>query len=445
MTTSEATLLPFNFRSIVQHMAELFETLPDTRRGANSRYQIKDAAMSALGVFFTQCPSFLEFQRRMQDAQGCNNAQTLFGAFAIPSDNQIRNLLDPISPATVATLFDQWAQALYRQGHLDGHRHMDALLLALDGTEYFHSTHIHCDNCSTKVKAGTTHYHHTALTPVLVAPGQHRIVPLAPEFIYPQDGVEKQDCELRAAGRWLDRWGTHYAPWRIIVLGDDLYAHQPFCQHLLDIGFGFILTCKPTSHLALYEWVDELERLGKVSTLQRRYWTGKTHRTETYRFLNGVPLRGTADALDVNWCELVSTSASGKVLFRNDWITPVPISRENVAEIALAGRARWKIENENNNALKHGGYHFEHNYGHGKNHLASLLATLILLAFALHSVLDWIDLRYRTLRQKGLARMAFFSDLRTLLNYQCFSSWDQFMAFMRNPGQDPPDAKLRSY
>ena len=95
--------------------------------------------------------------------------------------------------------------------------------------------------------------------------------------------------------------------------------------------------------------------------------------------------------------------------------------------------------------VKHGGYHFEHNYGHGKNHLASLLATLILLAFALHSVLDWIDLRYRTLRQKGLARMAFFSDLRTLLNYQCFSSWDHFMAFMRNPGQDPPDAKLRSY
>ena len=46
------------------------------------------------------------------------------------------------------------------------------------------------------------------------------------------------------------------------------------------------------------------------------------------------------------------------------------------------------------------------NFGHGKSHLASLLASLILLAFALHSVLDWIDLRYRALRQKGLARMA---------------------------------------
>jgi hypothetical protein len=74
-----------------------------------------------------------------------------------------------------------------------------------------------------------------------------------------------------------------------------------------------------------------------------------------------------------------------------------------------------------------------------------LLATLILLAFALHSVLDWIDLRYRALRQKGLARMAFFSDLRTLLNYHCFASWDQFMAFMRNPSNDASDAKQKSY
>ncbi|MDP1548435.1 MAG: hypothetical protein Q8L87_20680 [Anaerolineales bacterium] len=111
----------------------------------------------------------------------------------------------------------------------------------------------------------------------------------------------------------------------------------------------------------------------------------------------------------------------------------------------MGGRTRWKSENENNNALKHGGYHFEHNYGHGKNPLASLLATLILLAFALHSVPDWIDLRYRSLRQKGLARMDFFSHLRTLLNYQCFSSWDPSMAFMRNPGHDASDAKQKSY
>ena len=45
-----------------------------------------------------------------------------------------------------------------------------------------------------------------------------------------------------------------------------------------------------------------------------------------------------------------------------------------------AGRARWKIENENNNVLKTKGYHLDHNFGHGKKHLSSLLLTMNLLA-----------------------------------------------------------------
>ena len=45
------------------------------------------------------------------------------------------------------------------------------------------------------------------------------------------------------------------------------------------------------------------------------------------------------------------------------------------------GRARWKIENETFNTLKNQGYHFEHNYGHGEQHLSVVFAMLMLLAF----------------------------------------------------------------
>jgi hypothetical protein len=46
---------------------------------------------------------------------------------------------------------------------------------------------------------------------------------------------------------------------------------------------------------------------------------------------------------------------------------------------------------ENNNTLKTKGYNLEHNYGHGKRHLSSLLATLNLLAFLFHTALDLVD------------------------------------------------------
>jgi hypothetical protein len=38
---------------------------------------------------------------------------------------------------------------------------------------------------------------------------------------------------------------------------------------------------------------------------------------------------------------------------------------DNAVDMAASGRARWVIENGNNNVLKTKGYHLEHNFGHG--------------------------------------------------------------------------------
>lgn len=82
------------------------------------------------------------------------------------------------------------------------------------------------------------------------------------------------------------------------------------------------------------------------------------------------------------------TDLDGKVLYCNAWISNHAIHAGNVATLVQAGRARWKVENENNNTLKTQGYHLTHNFGHGKQHRSALLVTLNLLAFRLHTVLD---------------------------------------------------------
>jgi hypothetical protein len=74
------------------------------------------------------------------------------------------------------------------------------VLIALDGTEYFSSKKIHCHNCSTRQRGkGEKEYFHAILGVTLVAPGHNKVIPLEPEFIAPQDGAEKQDCENAAA------------------------------------------------------------------------------------------------------------------------------------------------------------------------------------------------------------------------------------------------------
>jgi hypothetical protein len=414
-------------------MRVAFAALPDERRGGNNqRYTMADAGLSAFSVFFTQSPSFLDYQTRMRQASGRDNTQSLFGVHEIPSDNQIRNLLDPVPEETAYPLLADLGEDLYREGYLDGFRSVgDTLLLALDGTDFFSAEKLSCPCClSATQKNGKVRYRHTAVTPVLVAPGKEQVIALAPEFVVKQDGSEKQDCELAAACRWLDSWSARYAAWRITLLGDDLYCHQPFCERALSAGFAFLFTCKPDSHNTLYEWVADFERNGDLQVVTRMRQIGKRRFTDTYRYAHQLPLRDADDALMVNWLELITTDSAGKVIYRNAWATSHRIDDDNVKALAEAGRARWKIENEGNNVLKTKGYHFEHNFGHGKKHLANLLATLILLAYLVHTALDWVDDRYRQVRDRLPSRRTFFEHLRALLLYLPFDGWDELMAFM---------------
>lgn len=52
----------------MHRVRQVLEQLPDTRRGKNIHYCMADAGLSAFSVFFMQCASFLEYQRRMEQA-----------------------------------------------------------------------------------------------------------------------------------------------------------------------------------------------------------------------------------------------------------------------------------------------------------------------------------------------------------------------------------------
>lgn len=417
-----------SFDTIIKSFHQILESLPDKRTGKNIRYGIEDAALSAFSVFFTQTPSFLAYQRTMEKTKGRSNAQSLFGVHKIPSDNHIRDLLDPAQPEQIFPVFEQILQMLDRERHLDKFRNFDDnLLIAIDGTEYFSSSQIHCPQCSTRtMKSGETHYFHSVVTPVVVNPQQTQVIPLIPEFIVPQDGKEKQDCETSAAKRWLLKHGQKYSPLRITVLGDDLYSRQPLCQMLLEQKCNFILVCRPESHQTLYEHLEGI----KLPTVITTRWTGKLTETSTYRYLNQVPLKNEDEALLVNWCEVTVTKPDGKIVYKNSFATNHRITEETVAAIVLAGRTRWKVENENNNTLKTKGYNLEHNFGHGKQHLASFLVTLNILSLLFHTLLELMDAKYQLLRRHLPTRKTFFDDLRALTRYLYFDSWDALLSFM---------------
>jgi len=306
------------------------------------------------------------------------------------------------------------------------------ILIPLDGTEYFCSCKIGCKKCLHRtLRNGEIQNYHSAIQPAMVAPENPHPIPLPPEFIIPQDGAKKQDCERNAGKRWVKSRLQHYLRFSPILLGDDLYANQPFCETVLDNDGHFIFVCKPDSHVTLYSYVDAIAKGDGVETLSFRVWNGKHGEIVQYRFLNDVPLRSGEDALCVNWCEIqITHEDTGEIIYRNAFVTDLLITRKNVQEIVKCGRARWKVENENYNTLKTKGYHLEHNFGHGEQYLAMTLFTLNVLAFLLHTALHLTDEVYKRIREELGRRDTFFNDVRALTRYLLFDSWTALLKFM---------------
>ena len=420
------------FAGFIRRLKARAATLPDPRTGQNTTYTMSDIVLGGFSVFFLQWPSFLSWQQDMKKRSGRSNAETLFQIEGIPCDQHIRDMLDPIAPQHFYPEFHTLWRDVVTEGYLEAYQVLDGqhILLSLDGTQYFSSYELECANCShAKRRNGRVQHFHTALLSAVVAPDNPHVLAGPPEFIMPQDGHTKQDCEQAASKRWLSHHLDAYGPWDPIVMGDDLYAHQPVCEQIRDQNGHFLFSCKPDSHVTLYQTLNKPET--EIPTHTVRKWDGQHGELWTYRFCNGVPLRAGEDAMAVNWFELhITRRDTGETRYHHTWITDLTITADNLAELVRCGRAHWKIENENNNVLKNHGYQFDHNFGHGDQYLALTLLTLLLLAFLLHTVTHLSNKLYRRLREDAGRRVTFFNDLRTLLRYLLFDSWSALLHFM---------------
>lgn len=435
-----------SFGILHSYLSSSIETFPDTRRGKNTQYSMKDIGLSAFGVFFCQSPSFLAYQQLMQEARGNNNGRTLFGIQKLPTDNQVRKLLDPVDPKLLWPVYRRTFKYLQKQGVVEKFRSFaNTLLVAVDGTGYFYSESIHCDNCSVAHhRDGRVSYSHTALMPAVVGPETPQVIPLEPEFITPQDGHKKQDCEAEAAKRWIRSAGSRLSPLGVTLLGDALYATQSMIKVVVEKKLSYLFVAKPKHHKHLYEELESFEKLGEVHRLERTQWTGKKHRHLLYRYINHVPLVDAQHPIEVNWVGFSIANDKGKITYQTAFITNHFIDEHNVQELVKAARCRWKIENEDINTLKTKGYHLEHNFGHGSKYLSQTLLSLNILAFLFHTVLEFLDKRCALLRATLPRRDTFFQHISALTQYLCFESWQHMMLFMitglklQDPCASPP-------
>ena len=334
-----------------------------------------DTLMSAFAMFSLKAPSLLAFDK--ERAEG--NLHTIYRIQHVPCDTYMRERLDPVSPKWLRPVFTsvfrqlQRGKALEVMAFLDGH-----YLLALDGTGYFSSTTIHCTSCLHKVhRNGSVTYSHQMLGAAIIHPDMRAVIPLMPEPIGKHDGTGKNDCERNAAKRFIIKLRQDHPHLKFIVTEDSLSSNAPHIETLHNHGLHYILGVKEGDHAFLFQQVEAAEHAGRVTSYERHdRASGLVHR---FRFVNDVPLNASNVDVRVNFIEYWEMSKDKIQHF--SWVTDLRVSRRNVFHLMRGGRARWKIENETFHTLKNQGYHFEHNYGHGEQHLSVVFAMLMMLAF----------------------------------------------------------------
>ena len=507
---------------LISIVRESFKQIAPTRElvSRDTTIPLVDNLMSGLAVFGLKLPALLEFDKFRANEVITHNLGTLYGVEQVPSDTCMRERLDEVDPRalreTSRTLFRclQETKLLQEFEYIDGH-----YLVSGDGTGYFSSRTVHCENCCVKrpgqstlkflskapdelddltgksthyllvkmpgnpwklickrknendeqisltsieglqkclgdkesknlntqekaeIKALIVEYHrvkhpelaleyyHQMYCGAIVHPDKKTVIPFAPEPILKSDGSKKNDCERNASKRFYEDLRREHPQLKIIVIEDGLASNIPHLELLIYLHMRFIIGAKPGDHKALFDSVQQLIDK-KSKALHEDVVTLEDGTICRYRYVNNIQLNESDPEFFVNFLEYVETKPGGKPQVFS-WVTDLQLTPASVHRIMKAGRARWKIENETFNTLKTQGYHFGHNFGHGKLHLSSVFASLMMLAFTLDQICEAACQMFQGVRNKLKQRTYMWKRMQGFFMHFEINSWhDLYRALM---------------
>lgn len=281
----------------------------------------------------------------------------------MPHYDTLNYYLEKLSPECLAEVRRKMVTSLIRGKHFNRGRLLGKYWrIILDGTGLFCFHEKHCDNClcsTKKTEDGkkVNLYYHKVLEAKIVF-SDNVVISLGTEFIENEnEDVSKQDCEVNAAKRLLARIKKEYPRLPICIQGDALYAAEPFMRQCREYNWKYLLTQKEKRQKNLsegFEWIRSGGEVERYTELCREKGNGC--------YVNHVEVvAGKQEIMNILEYEYESQKEKGKKRqIRFQWITNIELTKRNLEEMIIAGRGRWKIENEGFNNQKNGLYRIEH-------------------------------------------------------------------------------------
>lgn len=351
-------------RHFFKDMNSWIDEMTDPRNDSYTTYTQQDLVW--LGILKNVCG--VESMRQMNEKfneETCIETLAFLagdrGLGELPDFTTLNNYLERLSPDCLSDLRGKMVRGLIRSKVFLKNRLLGKYWpVVLDGTGLFHFREKHCDNCLVKTttdKDGKKHksYYHTVVEAKIIL-SDSIVISLGSEFIENEsEDVEKQDCENAAAKRLLERIKRQYPRLEICVLGDGLYGVEPLMEQCSGYGWKYLFNLKEGTQRNITKDYRDLD--GDLVHITKNICA----ENGTGAFYNGVEkITGKAQTFNVFEYSYEKVGKEGAERISFLWVTNIEIKEGNLEKLILAGRKRWKIENEGFNNQKNGIYKIEH-------------------------------------------------------------------------------------
>ena len=326
------------------------DNLTDERNQSYVTYDYKICFLTQVLAFCSSYQSMNSIGRDFNSDIVINNINNILKTnyVELPHKDTLINIFSSIDYDETEKIQTNIIRTLIRSKMFDKYRFYGLFHVVIDGTGLY-STRVNLgEKAITKVhNKGTeneyTTYSYYALEAKLIC--GNMAFSLATEFVENEtykdkDGneykkFEKQDCELKAAYRLLEKIKKRFPKLPIIIGGDALYLGRPFFELCDKLNFDYIVRYKSTDAPSIQRNFDEIKLIDNDYEYQNEIIFGDMVDNQFYT-VNVVSYD--EETIDEKTNKTVTTNFS--------FVTSLKLNKRNKEDIVKLGRRRWKIENK---------------------------------------------------------------------------------------------------
>ena len=365
-------------------LMSLFSKLTDKRHQSYVTYKMRTIIMSKLFALLCGITTMKGINNEFNTEEAIKNLSTICNQELkeIPDWQTIQDVIEQLDYNEIDDIRKYMFKALIRSKMFDRFRYKKCIQLIVDATGLTSLDYNLNGNCLTRTRDGKTKYYKYVLEAKVVF--GNMLISIDSEWIENNklnNEKDKQDCEINAFKRMSARIKKNYPKLKFIVTGDALYANTSMINICKDNNWHYIFNLKKDRLKNIYqEFEDNINYENEVSK-------------ENYYLSSNIQFKENK----VNALRFIEKDKKGKTIIFN-YITDLKVDNNNIEEIVIMGRRRWKIENEGFNEQKNGTYNISHLCSRFENAL-KIHYLLIQIAHTIRQLLELGSLVYKEIKR----------------------------------------------